>query len=271
MNKKDKEIKKTNKVLSFLRTFKNVVCWTLIAILAIVVIIAMYSRINGNTPSFFGYSILRISSGSMEPDLKIGDVILSQNINDVYTLRVGDVITYEGSGDTSGKLVTHEVIVAPHKGENGSVVLQTKGIANDVADREIVAEQVVSKMVVKLQFIDTMYNLFLSPWGLLIFIALILLIFFDEIINIVKIASGHYDEEEPEDINEIIKRIQEEERERQIEKLKLQHADKVLENKHPDDDLLADITVDEEPADSSNNSNKSSKHIKSKTKSRHFK
>ena len=64
-----------------------------------------------------------------------------------------------------------------------------------------------------------MYEIFLSPWGLIIFIALLLLVFFDELINVVRIATGN-DIEEEESVDEIIERIQREDREKQLEEAK---------------------------------------------------
>ncbi len=221
LNEKTKnEIKEKGKVFRVLGIIKNVVCWTLVSVLAVVVVFALYSRINGNAPSLFGYSILRISSGSMSPELNVGDVILSKNTDDPAEVKVDDVITYKGeSGEIDGRHVTHKVIAAPHDDGSGKIVLQTKGIANEIADAEISFDQVESIMVCKLSFIDTLYNMFLSPWGLIIFILLILLIFFDEIVNVVKIISGNSEYDEPEDINEIIDRIQSELKEKQIAEL----------------------------------------------------
>lgn len=231
--------KKEHPVLRVLGVVKNVVCWTLIAVLAAVVIFALYSRINGNAPTVFGYSILRISSGSMEPELKIGDVILSKEVNSPTELNLGDVITYRGKGgEIDGKHVTHKIIVAPHENDLNQTVLQTQGIANDIADAEITFDQVESLMVCKLAFLDTLYNMFLSPWGLIIFILLILLIFFDEIVNIVKIASGNSEYDEPEDINAIIERLQAEEREKQLaEQQRIAEVDRLIAETDKDNPL----------------------------------
>ncbi|MBQ2570652.1 MAG: hypothetical protein II573_09720, partial [Ruminococcus sp.] len=52
--------------------------------------------------------------------------------------------------------------------------------------------------------------------GLIVFIFLMLLVFFDEILNIIHITSGKYDENEQEEsIGEIIKRIQQEDKEKE--------------------------------------------------------
>ncbi len=200
---------KNLKVFRIARLIKNIICWVLIIVLAFTLIVFLTTRIQGNTPSVFGYSIYRISSGSMEPELMVGDIILDKVVDDETEIAVGDVITFEGGSQFDGKLVTHKVIKAPYTDENGNTMLQTHGIANELDDTPISIDQVRAKMICKIPYIDTLYNLFLSPCGLLIMILLIILVFIDEIINIVKILSGR-NETRLEDIGEIIDRIQSE-------------------------------------------------------------
>ncbi len=196
-------------ILRAINILKNVVCWTLIACLVVVLVTFFMSRTSGETPSIFGYSILRVSSGSMEPELMVNDVILDHKVDDVKTLKEGDIITFQGSGELSGLLVTHKIIKAPYE-ENGKIMLQTRGIANEIADQPIEATDVRGIMICKVPYLDTVYNIFLSPWGLLILIGLVILIFIDEIIAIIKIVTGNYDTDEKEDIGEIIDRLQNE-------------------------------------------------------------
>lgn len=208
-------------IFKALNIIKNTICWILIGCLVVVLVTFFMSKKSGETPSIFGYSILRVSSGSMEPELMVNDVILDHKVDDVKTLKVGDVITFQGSGELSGKLVTHKIVKAPYS-EDGKLMLQTRGIANEIADQPIEASDVRGIMVCKIPYLDTVYNIFLSPWGLLILIALIILIFIDEIIAIIKIATGNYDDEDREDIGEIIDRLQKEK--------KLKSAENTSEN-----------------------------------------
>ena len=179
------------------------------------------SRINGSTPSVFGYSIFRVSSGSMEPELKVGDIILDKVVENPEALKVGDVITFK-SDDYGDMLVTHKVIRAPYE-ENGKLMLQTKGVANEIADNPIRIDEVKGIMICKVDYLDTVYNVFLSPWGLLILIALIVIIFFDEIITIVKILTNNDKSvKDADNINEIIDRLQAEKLKEQAERIKEQ-------------------------------------------------
>ena len=207
---------KKNKVLRIIKLIKNIICWKLIAVLVFTLVVFFMSRINGSTPSVFGYSIFRVSSGSMEPELMVGDIILDKTVDNPEDLKVGDVITFKSS-DYGDLLVTHKVIKAPYE-ENGKLMLQTKGIANEVEDKPISVDNVKGIMICKVDYLDTVYNVFLSPWGLLILIALIVIIFFDEIITIVKILTNNDKSvKEADDINEIIDRLQAEKLKEQVE------------------------------------------------------
>lgn len=212
---------KKNKVFRIIKLIKNIICWTLIAVLVFTLVLFFMSRINGSTPSVFGYSIFRVSSGSMEPELMVGDIILDKTVDNPEDLKVGDVITFKSS-DYGDLLVTHKVIKAPYE-ENGKLMLQTKGIANEVEDKPISVDNVKGIMICKVDYLDTVYNVFLSPWGLLILIALIVIIFFDEIITIVKILTNNDKSvKDADNINEIIDRLHAEKLKEQAEKVKEQ-------------------------------------------------
>lgn len=194
-------------VIKIVKKCLDIFCWILIAALTLTIVMSFVARINGTNPTVFGYSVFRVSSGSMEPELSIGDVILGKVVVDPTELQVGDVVTYKGSGHMGGNLITHEVIVAPCE-EDGVVKLQTKGVANDIPDDPIEVDRVVSVMVCELPFLNVFYSFFFSPWGLLTIVALIVFVFIDELIVFIKNATGKKSAKDGEDINEIIERLQ---------------------------------------------------------------
>lgn len=223
---KTAKLKKTWRVV---RIVKNIVCWTLIAMLTLSIIVFTLTKINGDSPSFFGYSLHRIMSGSMEPELVINDVILNKDVSDPSDVRLGDIITFEGGPAYDYKSVTHRVIVAPYDNGRGRMIVVTKGDSNDADDGEIDFSTVQSKYLRKINFLSHIYNFFFSKWGLLIFIGLLLLIFFDEIVNIIKIISASR-QEKPESISEIIERMQREQREAMAKKKQEQEQRKAEES-----------------------------------------
>ena len=197
------------KTLKVCKKIFDVICWIIIAVLVVSVVISVVARFNGSNPSIFGYSVYRVSSGSMSPELEVGDVILGKSVKDPMEIKVGDIVTYKGSGELSGMLITHKVIVAPQE-ENGVIMLQTKGVANEIPDSPISADQVVSVVIYELEFLETFYNFFFSPWGLLVIIALIIIVFIDEVVAIIRNLTGNDVKREKKDINDIIGRIKSE-------------------------------------------------------------
>lgn len=185
------------------------IIFTLILIAAVIImIVTMIARISGNTPSFFGYSVFRVSSGSMKPAYEVGDVIIVKEY-DPMKLKVGDVCTYNGTeGDFEGKIVTHRVIKAAFE-ENGEYYIKTKGDANKFEDPKINVKNVVGKVETKIGILRVLYNFFITPLGLITIIALIIAAFFNEIVNFVKSILGvGYEEKPKESVEDIIARYQ---------------------------------------------------------------
>lgn len=202
-------MKKTKAKSSPIHIIKNTVFIVTFVILVTVMIMTVTMRINGETPSIFGYSIFRVSSGSMEPQLQIGDVILMKEC-DPMELKKGDIITYKGVyGEMAGKAVTHRVVKEPFKKGN-DYYIQTKGDASQVVDYDVNINNVMGKLERELPFFSWLYGIFITPFGLLIIIILIIGAFFNEIINFFRALAGDVPEENKESIQDIIERIQSE-------------------------------------------------------------
>ena len=101
--------------------------WFLFAavVLPLLVILAsvVTAKQRGETPAVLGYQLYRIESGSMEPTLPVGTVILSRRPGDAGRLQVKDIVTFETS---AGTIVTHRII-AVITAESGAVGYRTKG------------------------------------------------------------------------------------------------------------------------------------------------
>ena len=191
-----------------LRIIKNVILGTLIAFFTLVLITSMIARFTGSSPSLFGHSLYRVSSGSMRPELEVGDVILVKNF-DGKQAQEKDIVTYVAqSGEMKGLLITHRVIKAPYQhGDEYYVV--TKGDANDTADDPVNVSQIQGKMLFKIGILKYLFDFFVTPWGLLAIIALIILAFSNEIVIFVKSIFG-IGFEEKTNVEEIIERYQKE-------------------------------------------------------------
>lgn len=212
---KIKEIKHSKGYYVY-RVVRNTVLGIIIALLAALIVLIIITRVSGGTPTVFGYSMYRVSSGSMAPELEIGDVILTSEC-DPMTVKTGEIITYKGeSGDMAGKFVTHRVVKAPYK-EGGKFYLVTKGDNNYAEDNPITLSQVNSRFVTKVSILKMLYNVFVTPVGLLIIIGLIIFAFFNEIIIFVKALLGiSYEEEKQESVDDIIERYMKENNENKL-------------------------------------------------------
>lgn len=81
-------------------------------------------------PRLFGYSEYTVVTGSMEPELPVGSLVLVKSV-EAEELEEGDIISYsKGPGDQA--VITHRII--KNDRENGEII--TKGDANQAEDLE---------------------------------------------------------------------------------------------------------------------------------------
>ena len=109
--------------------------------LAVAVVLVIFFAIG-----LFPIKPIGIATGSMEPVLNIGDLVIVRKCND-NDINVGDIIEYRRK-DFS---VIHRVIDKYER--NGEIFLITKGDNNTVADEEIEAKQIVGKVIFKIPYI----------------------------------------------------------------------------------------------------------------------
>lgn len=178
--------KAPSKALRAFRRVKNILFGVLFVLLVLTLIVILVARINGETPKLFGFAVYRVSSASMVPYLKVGDIILCRDC-DPMTLKAGDVITYNGTvGEFEGKKVTHRVVKEPYLDQSdGTYYLLTKGDDNPSEDSPVAISQVTGKLISKIGFLKVIYNFFITPWGLITIIALILIAFSNEIYHFI--------------------------------------------------------------------------------------
>lgn len=150
----------------------------LLIALAVVLVVPMLP-IPGN------FQIRVVQSGSMEPAIKTGSVIL---IKPLSSYKVGDIITFEGNfKDAKGKKIptTHRVVEA--KVDTGNVSYQTKGDANDDIDRNLIAgNKVIGKVLVSVPYAGYVVAGVQTGYGLLAIVVIpAAVIMFDHIKKIV--------------------------------------------------------------------------------------
>lgn len=174
-----------SEVIHMAKKIINVFFTVLLIVLIVLVVFIFITRAKGDSPAIFGYRIFRVSSGSMEPELSIGDVILVHTVKEDEIAK-GDTITYKGvSGDFKDMMITHKVVEDPYE-VNGAWHYQTQGIVpGSLRDPVITYDQVQGKFVSKITFLNSIYTFFLSPAGLITFIMVILVLFAYELISLI--------------------------------------------------------------------------------------
>lgn len=122
-----------------MRSFKKLLRKTASVLLLLVFAVGIYVFISvltsgSKVPSIFGYSFLKVSSGSMEPELETGTVIIVKKIK-ADAVKEGDIICfYSRDPQIFGIPNTHRVSEIGE--ENGERVFITKGDANHIADEQ---------------------------------------------------------------------------------------------------------------------------------------
>lgn len=134
----------------------------------------------GTSLSLFGNRQFVVESGSMEPKIKTGSVVVDQTGPDY---KVGDVITFRvaGSKDT----ITHRIVgIKPDN--QGAIFYQVKGDANAAPDTNLVAkDNVVGKVAFSIPYIGYLINYIKTPPGLALFIIIpAAILIYHELVNI---------------------------------------------------------------------------------------
>jgi len=116
--------------------------------------------------NLLGYNSYVIYSGSMQPTVKVGSLLLTRPV-DVDDLRVGDVITYRSPGNHA--TLTHRIVGI--RGENGERIFTTKGDASLGPDpREVILRGQVAKMAYTIPYLGYLVDFINTKGGALVFL-----------------------------------------------------------------------------------------------------
>ena len=113
---------------------------------AVFVLVSVFFTKSGQVPSIGGFSFFRVVSGSMEPEIETGSLIIVKK-TDPSLIKQGDIISfYSNANEISGAVNTHRVVSRTEK--NGTLYFETKGDANATSDKELTNEDNVIGVVV---------------------------------------------------------------------------------------------------------------------------
>lgn len=140
-----------------------------IAVIALFLIASMIP-ITGN------YKIMIVQSGSMEPAIKMGSIVIIKPIEDY---KINDIITF-GPNTKTKPSITHRIYDIKVVGDQPVYI--TKGDINNAPDqKEITGKEIIGKVLFSVPYIGYAVDTAKKPWGFAaIIIVPALLIIFDE-------------------------------------------------------------------------------------------
>lgn len=151
----------------------KIVYYALVGFIALVAILLIVSTL----PITGNFKVLTVISGSMEPTIKIGSVVVVKPLSDY---KIGDVITF-GQNTKTTKPTTHRIYDIKIVG--GEPVYITKGDANNAPDsKEIGGKDIIGRVLFSVPFAGYAVDFAKKPIGFaLIIIVPAALIIIDEI------------------------------------------------------------------------------------------
>jgi len=154
------------------RFIKSIYYVFLVAIILVAVLLVWSALPMKNGPKVF-----IVQSGSMEPAIKTGSVVVVKSVSDY---KVGDVITF-GPYSKTKVPTTHRIFDV--KVENGQPVYITKGDANNAPDqRQVAKREIIGKVLLDVPYVGYAVAAAKTPAG---FTAIIIIpaavIIYDEV------------------------------------------------------------------------------------------
>ena len=163
----------------------KILSWSCFALLIVVAGLFAYFMVEtklNNTgqgrPKMALYSIL---TGSMEPNIKVDDVILTFKVAKPENLKVGDVITFVSENShTKGAIITHRIARITNK--NSEHLFHTKGDFNEKEDNAPVSfSGIIGKVAIRIPKLGLLRKLVSNKmgWVLLVLVPAASVIIYD--------------------------------------------------------------------------------------------
>ena len=112
----------------------------ILAIAAAICLIFSIQVVSKGYVTLGGYSTFRVVTGSMEPTISTGAILLCKD-TEIEKIEKGDIICYRSkAAEIYGSTVTHRV-VAVQEDEAGTIYLETRGDANFSSDPHLVEDR----------------------------------------------------------------------------------------------------------------------------------
>ena len=113
-------------------------------LLCIVVIAQVLSK---GYVSIGGYSLFRVVTGSMEPTMQVGTMLIAED-TPIEEIQPGEIVTFRSREPGMFRVIITHRVLSVQTGSNGKRYLETKGDANPYADANYVDEDYLIGRVV---------------------------------------------------------------------------------------------------------------------------
>lgn len=143
---------------------------TILLILSVFLCIyIVFQLLSDGYASIGGYMMFRVVTGSMEPTMSVGTLLVTKVV-DISSIQLDDIVCFRSyDSRIYGSVVTHRVVNILQ--DAGGILLETKGDANLVADGYYVSEEnLVGKVVWftgENSMLDSAFSLFTNKVGFL--------------------------------------------------------------------------------------------------------
>lgn len=157
-------------IKKFFLTLINIISVMIIAAAVVVLCLVVFTK-QGEAPNLGGYTVFRITTGSMRPSYDTDTLILVKK-TDPSQIQVGDVISfYSADPALDGAVNTHRVIAIEQDGTEWKYT--TQGDANNIPDQYGTdSEALIGKVVASSLALGKLARLVANP---LVFIPVILI------------------------------------------------------------------------------------------------
>lgn len=161
-----------------LKITANVLVWIILILALLITIMVFSSGRNNGISNLLGYIPMTVESDSMKPTFKKNDLIICKEVDDVYSLKKGDVITFWTIIDGKKVKNTHRIVEVNEFENTRSFV--TRGDNNNQDDTmPAYAGDVIGKWTdVKLDGFGKVMNFLKTKTGFFVCIVIPMAVFF---------------------------------------------------------------------------------------------
>ena len=162
----------------FFEIAADVLAWVVLLLAFLVTLIVFSSERNNGVPTFLGFMPMSVETDSMAPTFNSGDLIIVKQIDDLYTLKEDDVITFYTMIEGKRVKNTHRITQINENGSSRNY--NTKGDANPIGDESpVYASDIIGRWTgIHIPKLGLALNFLRTKTGFFVCILIPLAIFF---------------------------------------------------------------------------------------------